>query len=126
MLKIKLMRIGKKGEPHYRIVVDEAKSKNAGTYVEQLGYYNPRRKPSIIDLNVERAKYWLSQGATPTDTVNYILVQQKVVKATEYKPTGKEKKAKKDSDKKASEVKAVKEAKVEEPKKEDKNVTEAE
>lgn len=116
MLKIKLMRIGKKGEPHYRIVVDEAKAKNAGKYVEQLGYYNPRQNPSVIDLNGERVKYWLSQGAVPTDTVNYILVQEKIVEATPYKASQKDTKSSKKDAKKATTEKTKTEEVVTEPK----------
>lgn len=75
MLKIKLQRIGKKGQPQYRIVVAEAKSKLSGTIVEQIGYYNPLKKP--VDLRLDQQKYasWLKQGAQPTPTVRNLAIQ---------------------------------------------------
>lgn len=71
MVKIKLLRIGKKHEPHFRIVVAEAKSKATGVYVENLGTYNPIKK----DFSLNREKYdgWMSKGAVPTDTVKSIV-----------------------------------------------------
>ncbi len=69
MLKIKLARFGKRGQPHYRIVVTEARSKRDGAYVENLGHYAPTQSPKILELNKERYEYWLSKGAQPTDTV---------------------------------------------------------
>lgn len=69
MLKIKLTRIGKKGQPQYRVVAAEARSKRDSAFVDYLGYYNPLVKPAEFDL--DRAKYdaWLAKGAQPTDTV---------------------------------------------------------
>lgn len=107
MLKIKLMRIGKTGEPHYRIVISEAKSKNAGKYVEQIGYYNTQTKPSTVKLDAERAKYWIDQGAQPTETVSYILVKEKVIEAKPYKEP--KKSTKKESKKVSKKVEAKEE-----------------
>lgn len=72
MLKIKLTRIGKRGQPQYRVVVAEGKSKMGGNYVAQLGYYNPLTQPS--DFRLDRAAYeaWLKKGARPTDTVRHL------------------------------------------------------
>ena len=69
MLKIKLSRTGKKNQPHYRIVVAEAKSKRDGKVVDRLGSYNPLANPSIIKLNKEKYSYWIKVGAQPTQTV---------------------------------------------------------
>ena len=65
--------MGAKGQPHYRIVVQEARSKRDGRFVENLGHYNPLTEPSTIVVNAERARYWLSIGAQPTDSVASLL-----------------------------------------------------
>jgi small subunit ribosomal protein S16 len=69
MLKIKLARFGKRNQPHYRIVVNEAKSKRDGQYVEKLGRYVPAQEPKILELDLERYAYWIEHGAQPTETV---------------------------------------------------------
>lgn len=73
MLKMRLTRMGAKGQPHYRIVVQEARSKRDGRFVENLGHYNPLTEPSTIVVNAERVRYWLGVGAQPTDSVASIL-----------------------------------------------------
>ena len=82
MLKIRLKRIGKKHDPQYRIIIIPARTKRDGRAVEYIGYYNPISKE--IKLKVERAKYWLSTGAQPTDTVRSILVKHKLLKKRDY------------------------------------------
>ena len=77
MLKIRLKRIGKKQEPHYRIVVMPARTKRDGKAVEYIGYHSPIRKET--KLEIERAKYWLSVGAKPTATVHSILAKHKLL-----------------------------------------------
>ena len=69
MLKIKLARFGKKGQPHYRIVVNEAKSKRDGEYVAKLGEYAPTFSPKILKLDLVAYEQWLTKGAQPTATV---------------------------------------------------------
>ncbi len=69
MLKIKLQRIGKKGQPQYRIIVAEARSKANGKYLDLLGTYNPRKQPSEFKLDQNKYQSWLKKGAQPTDTV---------------------------------------------------------
>ncbi len=69
MLKIKLARFGKKNQPHYRMVITEAKSKRDGKYVEKIGHYAPTQTPKILEINVKRYEYWIGQGAVPTETV---------------------------------------------------------
>jgi small subunit ribosomal protein S16 len=74
-LKIRLQRYGSKGNPFYRVVVAEASAKRDGRFVEVLGFYNPIVKGNAekVRINAERADYWLSKGAQPTDTTRYLL-----------------------------------------------------
>ncbi len=67
------MRMGAKKRPSYRIVVKEKLSKRDGSYLENLGTYNPTQQPAEINLNAERVQYWLSKGAQPTETVNRLI-----------------------------------------------------
>jgi small subunit ribosomal protein S16 len=67
-LKIKLARIGATHNPVYRVVVAEGRSRRDGRFVEILGTYSPKQRSGQLKLNVERADYWVSQGAIPTDT----------------------------------------------------------
>lgn len=69
MLKIKLARFGKKNQPHYRIVVNEAKSKRDGEYVAKLGEYAPTFTPKILKFDLVAYEQWLAKGAQPTETV---------------------------------------------------------
>lgn len=69
MLKIKLSRYGKRKQAHFRIVVNEARDKRDGKYVEMIGHYAPAQTPKILELDAKRYDYWVSQGAQPTDTV---------------------------------------------------------
>jgi small subunit ribosomal protein S16 len=71
--KIKLMRRGKMREPHYRIVVADARTKRDGRSIETIGEYHPKNDPSIIRVDGERAAYWLGVGAQPTEAVAAIL-----------------------------------------------------
>ncbi|MBD3279533.1 MAG: 30S ribosomal protein S16 [Candidatus Pacebacteria bacterium] len=69
MLKIKLVRFGKRNQPHYRIVVQEAKTKRDGKYTAALGHYAPAQQPKVLELDLEAYKQWLQKGAQPTETV---------------------------------------------------------
>lgn len=73
MLAIRLMRMGAKKRPSYRIVVKEKLSKRDGAYLENLGFYNPTQNPAEIRLDAERTQYWLERGAQPTDTVRRLI-----------------------------------------------------
>ena len=73
MLAIRLMRMGAKKRPSYRIVVKEKLSKRDGAYIESLGTYNPIGKEDQINLNAERAQYWIERGAQPTETVQRLI-----------------------------------------------------
>jgi small subunit ribosomal protein S16 len=70
---MKLMRLGKMREPHYRIVVADARTKRDGRAIETIGEYHPKSDPSVIKLDGERAAYWLGVGAQPTEAVTAIL-----------------------------------------------------
>ena len=71
--KIRLQRHGRKGRPIFHIVSADDRSKRDGKYIERLGVYNPNTNPATIDLNFERALYWVQTGAQPTDTVRALL-----------------------------------------------------
>jgi small subunit ribosomal protein S16 len=71
--KIKLLRLGKIRSPHYRIVVADARTKRDGRVIETIGKYHPKEDPSFIEVDGERAQYWLGVGAQPTEAVAAIL-----------------------------------------------------
>jgi small subunit ribosomal protein S16 len=80
MLKIRLKRTGRKGQPHYRVVVMESTRARDSKAIEDLGYYNPRTQPSTFDVDKEAVQKWLQNGAQPTDTVAQLLVKEGVLK----------------------------------------------
>jgi small subunit ribosomal protein S16 len=69
MVKIRLKRIGTKNTPAYRVVVADTRSPRDGKFIEELGTYEPLKKGNNVTMNLERADYWLSKGAQPSDTV---------------------------------------------------------
>ena len=73
MVKIRLRRMGAKKNPFYRVVVADSHFPRDGRFIEELGTYDPTATPSAIKMNLERAKYWISKGARPTDTVRALL-----------------------------------------------------
>lgn len=83
-LKIRLTKVGSVHQPLYRVVVAEARSRRDGAAVENLGTYTPKSKGSPIKLNMERVEYWLSKGATPTDTMHAMI--KKARRAAAAKP----------------------------------------
>jgi len=72
-VKIRLKRLGKIRSPHYRIVIADARRKRDGRAIEEIGKYHPKNDPSLIEVNSERAQYWLSVGAQPTEAVVALL-----------------------------------------------------
>jgi small subunit ribosomal protein S16 len=72
-VKIRLKRLGKIREPYYRIVVADARTKRDGRAIEEIGKYHPKLEPSLIQIDSERAQYWLSVGAQPTEQVQHLL-----------------------------------------------------
>ena len=72
-VKIRLKRLGKKRAPHYRIVVADSRTKRDGRAIEEIGRYVPTENPSLIEIDSERAQYWLSVGAQPSEQVEALL-----------------------------------------------------
>ena len=73
-VKLRLMRMGKKKQPTYRIVASDSRSPRDGRFIEVVGTYAPRAEPSVVKLDNARALAWLAKGAQPTDTVRKLLV----------------------------------------------------
>jgi small subunit ribosomal protein S16 len=71
--RIRLRRVGRKGQPEYRIVVAEGTTARDGRFVETIGHYNPRAQPASITVDAEKARAWLAKGARPSDTVRSLL-----------------------------------------------------
>ena len=76
--KIRLQRGGRKGYAFYRIVIADARAPRDGRFTEKIGSYNPNTNPATVDLNFDRALYWVEVGAQPTDTVRTILSREGV------------------------------------------------
>jgi small subunit ribosomal protein S16 len=100
MLKIRLKRIGRRGQPSYKIVVVESSKPRDGAVVEEIGKYNPRTNPSTFDIDKEKAQKWLKNGAQPTDTIAQHFVKLGLLKSLKrgsVKP-GTEKKTKEEKE----------------------------
>ena len=72
-VKMRLIRTGKKKQPSYRVIVIDGRSPRDGRYLDQLGRYDPRQEPSLVEIDNEKAVDWLRKGAQPTDTVRKLL-----------------------------------------------------
>lgn len=77
--KIRLQRNGRKGYAYYHIVIADSRAPRNGRFIERIGSYNPNTNPAAVDLNFERALYWVMVGAQPTDTVRNILSEEGVL-----------------------------------------------
>ena len=75
-VRIRLARHGEKKRPFYRIVVADQENPRDGRFLETVGTYNPLPDPAVVDLKNERVKYWMDQGAKPSDTVRNLLKKQ--------------------------------------------------
>ena len=73
MVKLRLMRMGKKKQPTYRVVAADSRSPRDGRFIEIVGHYDPRRDPSVIVIDNDKAVAWLKKGAQPTETVEKLL-----------------------------------------------------
>jgi small subunit ribosomal protein S16 len=73
MLSIRLRRTGTTKRPYYRVVVADSKAWRDGRFVETLGHYDPRKNPAVVKIDADRAKYWISKGAKPSETVRSLL-----------------------------------------------------
>ncbi len=80
MVAMRLTRIGSKKRPYYRIVVIDKRRARNGRFLEVLGQYNPISPSVQLEINAERAQYWLSKGATPSETVRSLLRKKELVK----------------------------------------------
>ena len=83
MVKMRLMRMGDKKNPLYRVVVVDSRKAATGEYIDCVGHYRPTYEPAELDINVELAKDWLSKGVQPTETVKNLLVKAGVVEKSE-------------------------------------------
>lgn len=83
MVRIRLRRVGAKKQPSYRIVVADRESPRDGRFIENIGFFNPRTEPETVELDAERALYWLSVGAQPSDAVARLLKSKGVYAALE-------------------------------------------
>ena len=72
-VKMRLIRIGKKKQPVYRIVVIDGRAPRDGRYLDQIGRYDPRQEPSLIEVDSDKAIQWMRNGAQPTDRVKKLL-----------------------------------------------------
>ena len=79
MVKISLRRMGAKKAPFYRIVVADPRYPRDGRFIEEIGTYTPRRDPAEINIDAEKAKAWIANGAQPTDTVRYLLKKSEIL-----------------------------------------------
>ena len=79
MVKIRLRRMGAKKAPYYRIVVADERYPRDGRFIEEIGYYDPTKEPTVVNLDADKAKTWLKNGAQPTDTVKVILKKEGVL-----------------------------------------------
>lgn len=131
MLKIKLARFGKRNQPEYRIVVNEARSKRDGAYVAKIGHYSPAREPKILELDIKEYEAWIAKGAQPTETVASLAKRYQsddpFPKKTKLSKKAKAKQAAEAEAKEAAKAKAAKpvEKKTEEPKAEKAETPEA-
>jgi small subunit ribosomal protein S16 len=73
VVKLRLRRMGAKKRPSYRIVAADSRSPRDGAFIESVGFYDPITDPATINVNLDRARHWLNNGAQPTDTVRSIL-----------------------------------------------------
>lgn len=72
-VRLRLARYGSKKKPFYRVVATDSRAPRDGRFIEVLGYYDPRKEPSLVKIDKERAQYWLSQGAKTSETVEKLL-----------------------------------------------------
>ena len=79
MVKIRLRRMGAKKAPFFRVVVADSRFARDGRFIEEIGYYDPTKEPSVVKIDAEKAKQWLDNGAQPTDTVREILKKAAVL-----------------------------------------------
>ena len=72
-VKIRLRRMGAKKAPFYRVVVADSRFPRDGRFIEEIGYFDPTKEPAVVNIDGEKAKQWIANGAQPTDTVKALL-----------------------------------------------------
>jgi small subunit ribosomal protein S16 len=85
MIKIRLRRTGMKKQPHYRIVVADARAPRDGKYIDLVGHYNPLTEPATIQVDTEKAAMWIRQGAQMTETVEKLFSRAGVLEQVQQK-----------------------------------------
>ncbi len=78
-VQIRLRRMGAKKAPFYRVVVADSRYPRDGRFVEEIGYYDPTKEPSVVKIDGEKAKSWIAKGAQPTDTVKVLLKKEGIL-----------------------------------------------
>ncbi len=78
-VKIRLRRLGAKKAPFYRVVVADSRYSRNGRFIEEIGYFDPTKDPAIVNIDGEKAKQWIANGAQPTDTVKALLKKNGVL-----------------------------------------------
>ncbi|HEY6359499.1 MAG TPA: 30S ribosomal protein S16 [Vicinamibacterales bacterium] len=73
MVVIRMMRVGSAKKPYFRVVVTESRTARESSFEENVGTYNPRAKPALVQINKERVEYWLKKGARPSDSVRTLI-----------------------------------------------------
>jgi len=85
MVKIRLRRVGAKGQPSYRLVVADVRAPRDGAFIAILGHYNPLTDPETVVIDEEKARHWLEQGAQPTDTAARLLAKVGIIEESEVR-----------------------------------------
>lgn len=75
MVAIRLRRAGSKKRPFFRVVVTDSRAARDSSFIEILGYYNPRTKPAVVNVNTERVDFWIKRGAQPSDSVRTLIAR---------------------------------------------------
>lgn len=79
-VKIRLRRMGAKKAPFYRVVVADSRCPRDGRFIEEIGFYDPTKEPSVVSIDAEKAQKWIANGAQPTDTVRVLLKKADILK----------------------------------------------
>ncbi len=79
MVKMRLRRMGKTKQPSYRVVIADSRSPRDGRFIEIIGHYNPVQQPKVLEIQADRARYWLESGAQPSETVVRLLKQVNIL-----------------------------------------------
>lgn len=85
-VRMRLARAGAKKAPYYRVVVSDSRSARDGRFIEHVGIYDPTRNPAEVRFQIERVEYWLSKGATPSETVGHLIRQMRKAPAGQAAP----------------------------------------